>query len=401
MASDVSALRDPVEHLQRLERLPGSPGERAAAEWIHEQFERLGLPSRLEEAPATGSFTLPLGLLSGAAGVAGLAGRRGAGRVMAAAVAAAAAAGIVEDASGGPQLLRRALPRRTTVNVFAEAGDAAASETLVISGHHDAARGGLIFHPGPTRAVARAFPRWYDRQQTSPQFMRLVAGAAAVTAVGASTGLRRLQRAGAVASLLAAATFADIGARAVVPGANDNLSSVTALLALARRLADAPPEGLRVVLLSTGAEESSMEGMRGFVARHRAELDPARTRFLVLESIGGPTPLVLEGEGMIRMFDYDAALKEELAAGGRDAGVPLRRGLRTGFATDGLIPMRAGYRTACLASCDELKMVPNYHSQLDTAERLDFGTVAACVDVVDALVARLSRAARPTAPAHA
>ena len=144
-----------------------------------------------------------------------------------------------------------------------------------------------------------------------------------------------------------------------------------------------------------------MEGMRGFVERHSPSLPRERTAFLVLESIGGPIPLVLEGEGMIRMHDYDSGLRERLAAAGDAAGVPLRRGLRTGFATDGLIPMLAGYRTACLAACDELKMVPNYHSQRDTAERLDANTVAACVDVTSALVRRLSRSARAAAPAPA
>ena len=401
MAPGASPLLETVERLQRLDRLPGSPGEREAAEWIGGRLGGLGLPARLEEAPATGSFTLPLGLMSGAAAVAGLAGRGRHRRAAAAALGAVAAAGIADDTSGGPQLLRRVLPRRTTVNVVAEAGDPTAPETLVVSAHHDAARGGLIFHPGPTRAVARAFPRWYEGQRTSPQFMRLVAGAPAVAALGAAAGLRGVQRAGAVGALLAAAAFADIGTRAVVPGANDNLSSVAVLLELARRLAGDPPHGVRVLLLSTGAEESSMEGMRGFVARHRHDLPPERTRFLVLESVGGPFPLVLEGEGMLRMRDYDPVLRDELAAAGDDAGVPLRRGLRTGFATDALIPMLAGYRVACLASCDELKMVPNYHSQRDTADRLDLVTMAACLDVVSALVARLSASARPAAPAPA
>ena len=38
-----------------------------------------------------------------------------------------------------------------------------------------------------------------------------------------------------------------------------------------------------------------------------------------------------------------------------------------------------------LAACDELKMVPNYHSQKDTSDRLDYGTVAA--EAIRSLVA--------------
>jgi hypothetical protein len=136
--------------------------------------------------------------------------------------------------------------------------------------------------------------------------------------------------------------------------------------------------------------------MRGFVERHGSSLPRDRTSFLVLESIGGPIPLVLEGEGMIRMRDYDAGLRERLAAAGDASGVPLRRGLRTGFATDGLIPMLTGYRTACLAACDELKLVPNYHSTQDTSEHLDFGTVAACAKVALRLVRDTPPAPQPS-----
>ena len=72
-----------------------------------------------------------------------------------------------------------------------------------------------------------------------------------------------------------------------------------------------------MLLLSTGSEESFMEGMRGFVARHAGALARERTRFVVLECVGGPEPILLEGEGMLRMHDYtpgDARLARRRAA---------------------------------------------------------------------------------------
>ena len=86
-----------------------------------------------------------------------------------------------------------------------------------------------------------------------------------------------------------------------------------------------------------------MEGMRGFLDRHAADLERERTRFVVLESLGSPELILLEGEGMIRMRDYSPALKDELAEAAADAGHPLRRRLRTGLATDALLPLLAGY----------------------------------------------------------
>jgi hypothetical protein len=392
---DPSKLRAVVEHLQAIERPSASDGERRAAEWIRDRFEELGCRARVEEERATGSFPLPVGLLSALGAAAGLSRRA---RPLAAAGGVAAAAGIAEDISAGPRLLRRLLPARATFNVVAEAGDADAAETVVFAAHHDAARGGLIFHPGPTRWVADTFPNWYARQETSPRLMQLVVAGPALAGAGALLGLRRVRRAGGLMALGSALAMADIATRAVVPGANDNLAAVALLLELARLLRDEPPAGVRVLLLSTGSEESILEGMRGFVARHADALPRERTRFVVLECVGAPEPILLEGEGMLRGHDYTAATRDWLADCGERAGRPLRRGLRTGFATDALVALKAGYPAAVLASIDEYKMAPNYHSQRDVAANVSFETVAALTGVCLEAVRSLSRRAAP-APA--
>ena len=390
-------LRATVERLAEIDRPSASEGEREAADWIARRLRELGLPARIERERAVGTFTSTLGGLSAAAAAAGLARR---GRWLPAAVGALAAAGICDDVSGGPHVARRVLPHRDTYNVVAEAGDPAARDTVVFCAHHDAARGGLIFRPELVTLVADAFPRWYARQETSAQIMRLVAAGPALVALGAAAGARRVRKAGATIAAGTVAAMADIATRDVVPGANDNLSAVAALLELARGLAAEPPRGVRVLLLSTGSEESSMEGMRGFVARHRRTLDTARTRFVVLESIGSPELILIEGEGMIRMRDYDPALRDALAAAAAEAGVPLRRRLRSGLATDALIAHRAGYPAATLASVNEYKMAANYHSQRDLPHRVDYGTVAAAVLVCASLIRAAARAPAP-APAPA
>ena len=99
----------------------------------------------------------------------------------------------------------------------------------------------------------------------------------------------------------------------MVPGANDNLTAVAVLLELARLLREEPVRGVRVLLVSTGSEESFMEGMRGWVRRHGPALDPARTRVVVLETLGSPELILLEGEGMIWMNDYDPQLRDFIA----------------------------------------------------------------------------------------
>ena len=74
--------------------------------------------------------------------------------------------------------------------------------------------------------------------------------------------------------------FAQIGSTRVVPGANDNGTGVVALIELARRLAEQPTSSVRVLLVSTGSEESFMEGMQAFMRRHAPSLPREDTFFL-------------------------------------------------------------------------------------------------------------------------
>jgi Zn-dependent M28 family amino/carboxypeptidase len=182
-------------------------------------------------------------------------------------------------------------------------------------------------------------------------------------------------------SVGASACMANIGASRVVPGANDNLSAVAALVALAHELGERPPDGVRVILLSTGSEEGFMEGMQAFGRRHFAQLARESTEFVCLECVGSPRLCVVEGEGMLRMRDYTESSREALARAGVAAGAELQRGLRTVAATDGLIALRAGYPTCTLGGVDETKFPSNYHWPSDTPDNLDWSSVEGAVEV--------------------
>jgi Peptidase family M28 len=143
-----------------------------------------------------------------------------------------------------------------------------------------------------------------------------------------------------------------------------------------------------VIVLSTGSEESFMEGMQGFARRHFGDLPRASTEFVCLECVGSPELCVVEAEGMLRMRHYPEEAREALARAGADAGVPLRRGLRTVAATDALIPLRAGYRACVLGGVDETKFPSNYHWPSDTPENLDWSSIEGAVEICDAYVRR-------------
>lgn len=377
-----------VRHLGAIERPSASAGEREAAEWIAGALRELGLDAAIEEERAHGTYWIPNALLCAAGVGAGALALRGR-RWTAAAIGALAAAGITDDCSGGPHVFRKLLPSRTTWNVVADAGDVTAAETLVLIAHHDAANGGLIFDQRPVELMARLQPERFERTERWPELFRAVAGGPALVAAGAVLRRRGLVKLGAAMSGLSAAAFAQIGASPVVPGANDNLTGVATLLGVAERLRDEPVRGVRVVLLSAGAEESFMEGTRGFLRRHAGRLSPPQTRVLAVDTVGSTAELVApESEGMIVQSEYDPELKDELSAAARDAGVHLRRGLQLSFATDALPALRAGYRAAMVGSLNEFKVPSNYHKPTDTPDNVDYDRVAEAIALCDALIRR-------------
>jgi peptidase M28-like protein len=383
---DQAWLRELLEELQEIYRPSASEGERRAAEWLVERFAEEGAEARIEAEAAHGTYWWPLGIGAALGALGGIAALRGR-RLLGALLAAVGAAGIADDFPPGQHRLRRPLPSRTTHNVVCELGPADADRTIVFIAHHDAAHAGLVFHP--------ALPQIADRlgliegQDTSPPLMAPVIGGPILAALGALSGRRLLAKLGVFFGLGTVAAMADIGLRKTVPGANDNGTGVVALLALARRLAEEPPEGIRVVLLSAGSEESFSEGIKAFGERHFPSLPRESTFFLCLESLGSPHLLVLRGEGFLKMREYPQralALMDGLA---EELGIWLYPNLRLRNGTDGLEPLAAGYESAALCACTELKQPAYYHWPNDVAENVDFGAVADGTRLAEAAIRRL------------
>ena len=372
-----------------MSRPSASAGERRAAEAIAARLRALGCRVAVEEERAHGGYWWPIGLVNGVAAGVGVFAMRRRGwpaRALAAIAAGTGAGALWDDLGHGRRWFRRVLPHRSTWNVVAEAGDRAGERTVVLISHHDAAHSGLIFHPIFPRIPLKLSPRRHAAASRSAPLLYAVWMGPVLVCLASVLGLRRLLAAGVALSVGATVAMTDIGLRPTVPGANDNLSAVGALIALAGALRERPLDGVRVLLVSTGSEESFSEGMQAFGRRHFAGLDRDRTEMICLECVGGPTLIVVEGEGMLRMRDYPADTREALAQAAADAGVPLVRGLRTTAATDAIIPLRAGYRVATLASVDETKLPMNYHWPSDVPEALHWDTIERAIAVCERFV---------------
>jgi hypothetical protein len=385
-------LREVVETLAPLDRTPCSEGEREAAEWLAARLRAVeGVSVALEDEPSWGTFppnaTL-VGLVGLAAASAAFRGRRAA----ALALALGCVGGLLDEAQNGPRILRRAVRRRRrTVNVVARAGDQEAIETLVLLAHHDAPQTGLLFDQTLLRRAWERNPERLGRAKTPlPQWW---AGLASPTCVLLSVLLRRREPAAAGLLLggLATAAVADLWRGQTVQGANDNLSGVAVLVALAEMLAAERPRGLRVMLVSCGAEETLQDGIRAFMNRHGPSLPSGTTTFLNLDTVGSPHLIMLEAEGPIWMEHYTGPwLRDLVATLAERLEIPLERGFRARASTDSVIPSRAGYPTATLVSITDWRAPANYHLPSDIPENLDYGTVAAAARLVERVVRELA-----------
>jgi hypothetical protein len=385
-------LREVVETLAAYERRAGSPGEERAARWLAERLERTGCQVQVDEEQFYDGYAKVLAGLAAAGALAGSVALSQRLRAVGGAAAAAVAGAIADDVSNGPRVARRAAsPSRTTWNVVARCGDLEATRTLVVLAHHDAAPTGAIFDDRVQAWAGEKFPGLLERKDTSLPLWWAMLAAPGLVAAGAATKRRGMVASGLAGCLVATAVLGDVARSPVCPGANDNLTAVAVLVALAERLAEQPLRDLQVVLASCGAEEVLQGGIYGFTDRHLRSLDRDRTWVLNLDTLGSPRLIMLEGEGSVIMEDYtDRSFRDLVARTADHAGVPLRRGMRSRTSTDAVIPSRAGYATATIASMDRYKALSNYHKMSDTPANVRYATVLQALAVSEALARRLA-----------
>jgi peptidase M28-like protein len=380
--------RELLEQLAAIERPSASEGEREAAEWIVTRLAELGAEARIEEERAHGTYWWPLGVGAAGATAANLAALRGR-RLLAAGLGALSGAAIADDFPPGQRRLRSRLSQRTTSNVICELGPSDAERTVVIVAHHDAAHSGLVFHPAIPETMFRRLGVPIELFDTSPALMWPLAASPLLALAAALSGRGGPARLGALLGAGYVAAMAEIGAREVVPGANDNGTAVILLLGLARALLAEPTSSTRVILLSAGSEESFSEGMKAFGERHFGELPRESTFFCCVDTVGSPTLNVLRGEGFLRMHEYPTAALALIDGLADELEIPLVPNLRLRNGTDGLEPLAAGYPTVTLCSVTDLKQPANYHWPTDTAANVDYGTLSEAIRLVEALVRRL------------
>jgi hypothetical protein len=91
------------------------------------------------------------------------------------------------------------------------------------------------------------------------------------------------------------------------------------------------------------------------------------------------------------MKDYPADSLELIDSEAERLGIELVPNLRLRNATDGVFPLNAGYQCVSVCSVNDLKNPSNYHWPTDTADNVDYDTVADGILLAEAVIRRLDR----------
>ena len=368
-AAGMGTLRSDVQALAAIERGSATAGERASAQWVAERLREVGARDvRVEPFRYQTTFAHAQALHFAAGALAAVGGSR--------ALAAAAFVSFELEYSGRSQWLRRLLPAGEGANVVGRLpAHGERRSTLVLVAHHDAAHTGLMWDPRLLAPGDRAAARSGRRASLAlvPELAFLIAALGGRAPRTLAAGLLGLS----------IALVADQARSPSVPGANDNATGVAGMLALVDRLATERPDGLEVIALAPGCEESGMGGMSAWLRGPAARLDPATTLVLGLDTIGSGEPIVLEAEGGVWPVRYRPQDVSRAVRAAASAGVSLRR-WRIGGWTDPVLARLAGLPAISLLSVRDGGF-PNYHRPSDIPSRVDFPCVQRCLEAAHAI----------------
>jgi hypothetical protein len=314
----------------------------------------------------------------------------------------AALLGVVADAAAGGSPGRLLTPERASQNVVSRSRQPDARVRLIIAANYDAGRTGLVYASRPRRLAA---------------FTRRILGRAAVghggvlafllawligVAIARNAGARHgaaieaAQLVPTIALVIALALLAELALGVPTrPAANDNASGTAVAMQVLRTLDVAPPANLAVEIVLTGASDVTGAGLRAHLRTRRPKLPPQDTVVIGIAACGAGRPRWWISDGPLLPMRYLPRLAA-LCGGVAAAQPELRAAGHRGRGSGPALAARARGLPAITVGClDETGLPPRSHSDEDTADRLDPGSVdsavafvLALVDEIDAEVAR-------------
>jgi len=156
-----------------------------------------------------------------------------------------------------------------------------------------------------------------------------------------------------------------------VPGAADNATGVAAVLLLAERWQADPVDGVDLIVLLTGCEETGMLGAAAWASANQRTRE--QCAFLNLDGLGFGPPHYLVAEvpvvGLPRRYDRRMLALAEIVAGRLEKSP---KGIALPGPTDGLALLTGGFRGVTIVGCQPTGRLPYWHQPGDTPDHVDF-----------------------------
>jgi len=180
----------------------------------------------------------------------------------------------------------------------------------------------------------------------------------------------------------------------VVPGAMDDLAGIAVVDGVARALADARRDGrtldgTEVVVLALSSEEAGLRGAKRFAEAHGAELHAIPTFVVNVDGVYDERYLTIVDRELTTGVRHDRRLvalaKDCAAARGRTFQqhmIPLG-------ATDATAFAQVGIATVALLCQDATRLVPNYHTRLDTLDHVRPESLSVMLQLVLDMIAAI------------
>jgi hypothetical protein len=305
------------------------------------------------------------------------------------------------EESSWPALLGRLFVTFQSRNVEARvvAAGGAPCARVVLMAHYDTQRTGLMWREGLIRGIAPALAR-SPGPTRAPTFPVVVAMALQVVAGALILAFPVTRPLATVLAAIAGFIYlvggfvlAEWARGPFVPGANDNATGSAALFALVDEWRQAPPEGVELVVLWTGSEETGLLGAAAWAEAHRRAPRDVPTTFLNVDTLGRGRPRFLGAEYSIgaRRVRYPAPIVERCVRAASAAGF-VDAGPKTAtVASDGLPFLVRGIPGATVMCFEDDGHMPCCHQLIDTVENLDFDVawsgVRLCWEILRALAA--------------
>src|SRR4051794_12112173 len=368
-----------METIERLvsfsPRAPGAEGDGPTVDYLAAELRRIGRDATIERIRVRPSFHIALALLAAIAVVGGVVSVSS--PPLGVVILLLAAVGIYGDLSGRFSPVRFLTSPRDTGNVTSRGRLPEARHRVVMTAHHDAAQGGLLFarragrrrRPSPLTKLAGRIDLvfWFTIAALTAALVRLLTGWDTNT-------MSAIQFIPAVALIVLAALLLDTALAKVVPGASDNASGVAAVLDVADRLERRPTENIDVWVVFTGAKEGFALGMRAWLKEHAQELNKERTYFVNVDTVGNGRMHHVTGEGFALLYRHDRRLVVACERLGSKPHV-----WRIG--SDGVVPAMRGYPSITLCALENGR-IPNFNRPSDTVANIDPDSVAGAADFV-------------------